>query len=87
MFGHFTILCIKGLKSNIDGPYPLIEYLINLAVSKTHKKDILMKLITNVLVLLLRRQTNVWTWATEQILFRDRLQILLLWNLSTLINP
>ena len=48
----------------------------------TPKKDIVM----NLLVLLLTKQTNLWICGTEQVLFRDCLQILFPSNLSILIN-
>ena len=48
--------------------HALIEKSINLAVSNSPKKDIVMKPTANLLVFLLIKQTNVWICAAEQVL-------------------
>ena len=73
------------LRSTINAPHGLIEKPINFAVSNTPKKDIVMKLGNKSFSFTLNK-TNVWICATEQVLLRDHLQMLLPSNLSILIN-
>ena len=58
------------LRSTIDVPNPLIEKSINLIVSKTPRKDIVMKRIKKSFSFTLNK---VCICATEKVLFRDRL--------------